>query len=60
MAHLSVNQLKLSKRGVYAITGEGKLTTFRLIRWEQILKTLKAAENLAKTNAVRSGCRPVP
>lgn len=51
----SANQLKLSKRGVYAITGDGKLKSFRLIRWEEILKTLE--EPRPRSNGGVAGLR---
>ena len=51
----SGNELRLSKRGVYAISAEGKLRSFRLVRWEQILKTLDAREGGSKHSAATKG-----
>jgi len=52
----SSNELKLGKRGVYMITGEGKLRSFQLIGWEEIFKTLDAPPNL-KADRGRSRLR---
>ena len=49
------NQLKLSKRGVYAITSEGTLRSFRLIPWEEILNTLKTQDARLQEKPVQPG-----
>ena len=38
----SESGLRLGKRGVYLISGDTKVRSFRVVDWEQIMKTLQA------------------